>query len=157
MTVDELRRLLAQYRAGIDAELLLLRKLMDLAERQHAVTAAPDLLAFDHVADQRDDLMANLLTIEEGLRHVRQTLAAHREVASRLSGYEEVTERHRQAGALVNQILQIDQKSLASLADADLARRSAIASLERGEATLAAYRRVLAPPAATAKLVDRRG
>ena len=37
------------------------------------------------------------------------------------------------------------------------ARRSAVASLERGETTLAAYRRVLSPPIASASLVDKIG
>ena len=35
--------------------------------------------------------------------------------------------------------------------------RSALVSLERGETTLAAYRRVLSPPAAHASLVDKLG
>ena len=38
-----------------------------------------------------------------------------------------------------------------------LARRAAVASLEHGETTLAAYRRVLTPPLGHASLVDRRG
>jgi hypothetical protein len=157
VTADELRRLIEQYRAGIDAELALLRQLADLAGSQRAVTNPPDLNAFDDVADRRDEIMGNLVTIEEGLRPVRQQLTAHREVASRLEGYAEVARLHRHAGELVNAILQTDQQSLASLADLDLARRSAVASLERGEATLAAYRRVLTPPVATARLLNRRG
>ena len=44
-----------------------------------------------------------------------------------------------------------------ALADAELARRAAVASLECGEATLAAYRRVLNPPLAGESLVNLRG
>ena len=64
---------------------------------------------------------------------------------------------HREAATLVGSILTADQASLSALADAELARRTAVASLERGETTLAAYRRVLAPPVASATLLNRRG
>ncbi len=46
---------------------------------------------------------------------------------------------------------------MSALANAELARRSAVAGLEKGETTLAAYRRVLAPPVASATLLKRRG
>ena len=65
--------------------------------------------------------------------------------------------QHREAAQLVSAFSSTDQQSLSALADAELARRSAVVSLERGETTLAAYRRVLAPPVASATLVDRRG
>lgn len=157
MTSDEAARLLGQYRAGLDAQLTLLRQLMDVARRQHEVTAASDFDTFSRVADERDAIMRSLVTIEDGLRSVRQQLAEHRGVASDVPGYAEVVARHRQAADLVNSILATDQQSMAALADAELARRSAMASLERGESTLAAYRRVLSPPVSSAKLVDKVG
>jgi hypothetical protein len=73
------------------------------------------------------------------------------------AGDDAVAALHRRASNLVNSILSTDKQSLAALADAELARRSAIASVERSENTLAAYRRVLAPPVGSAGLVDRRG
>ena len=97
------------------------------------------------------------MTIEDGLRAVRQTLSDHRESASRIEGFHRVMARHREAADLVSDILSTDRESLSALADAELARRSAVASLERGESTLACYRRVLAPPVASATLVNRRG
>lgn len=157
MTADDLVRLIAQYRAGIEAELNLLRQLSDVAAHQRSVTGTGDFAAFNAAADERDRIMRSLVTIEEGLREVRGTLTEHREVAERIRGFDEVVALHREAATLTNTILNADQASLSALADAELARRTAVASLERGETTLAAYRRVLAPPVASATLLNRRG
>lgn len=157
MTRDEAARLLGQYGAGIDAELTLLHQLADVARDQREVTTAADFDTFNRIADRRDAIMRSLVTVEEGLRAIRVELTAHRDVARLVNGYDDVVNRHRQATDLVNAILATDQQSISALADAELARRSAMASLERGETTLAAYRRVLAPPAAGAKLVDKVG
>lgn len=157
MTPDDAARLLAQYRAGLDAQLNLLHQLSAVARRQHEVTAASDFETFSRAADERDAIMRSLVTIEDGLRPVRQQLAAHRAIAADLPGYGAVVARHREASDLVNTILATDQQSMSALADAELARRSAMASLERGESTLAAYRRVLSPPVSSAKLVDKVG
>jgi hypothetical protein len=98
-----------------------------------------------------------LVRVEEGLRPVRARLAAARERVADLHGYVLVAELRQRATALVAGILATDDESMQALADAELARRSAVASLEQGETTLAAYRRVLSPPPGQASLVDRRG
>ena len=157
MTPDEIAGLLDQYRAGIEAELSLLHQLAGVAAAQREATQAADLAALGQVADQRDRIMRSLVTIEEGLRSVRQALVEHRHLAMQIDGYEEVARRHRQAVTLVGDILATDQQSMADLAHVELARRSAVAGLERGETTLAAYRRVLSPPVASARLVDKIG
>lgn len=157
MTPFEIGELVEQYRAGIEAELSLLTQLADVAERQHEATTSGDLSRFAQVADTRDALMRSLVTIEEGLRSIRATLGEHREVVARIPAYDELAARHRDASHVIARILATDRQSMAALADAELARRSALASLERGETTLAAYRRVLAPPLESAKLVDKVG
>ena len=157
MSRDELLRLVDQYSAGIDAELTLLRQLAETAKRQREATDAGNLGALGAAADARDEIMRSLVTIEDGLRGIRQTLTEHRDQASRIEGFEEVAARHREAAHLVTLILSTDRQSLSALADAELARRSAVIGLERGETTLAAYRRVLAPPVASAALLNRRG
>jgi hypothetical protein len=101
--------------------------------------------------------MQSLVTIEADLRQVRAQLSANRQHASRIAGFNEVAALHRDAAQLASTILSTDQQSLRSLADAELARRSAVAGIERGENTLAAYRRVLTPPLTSATLVNRRG
>lgn len=157
MTRDEVVELLDQYRAGIDAELQLLEQLSAIAGRQHEVSRASDFDTFAKVTDARDELMRRLVTLEETLRGTRQQLSEHREIARTIPGYDAVAERHREAARLVGAILATDQQSISALADAELARRSAVASLERGETTLAAYRRVLSPPVASAGLIDKMG
>jgi hypothetical protein len=157
VTPDEIVRLIAQYRAGIDAELSLLHQLSDVSTRQRTLTSARDFAAFNAASDDRDALMRGLVTLEEGLREVRAALTEHRALAERIQGFDAVVARHREAAALVSTILSADQASMSALADAELARRTALVSLERGETTLAAYRRVLAPPVASATLVNRRG
>jgi hypothetical protein len=158
MNRDDLLCLLDEYAAWIDAELRLLQQLAETAKVQRAASTANDLAALGAAAGTRDEIMRSLVTIEGGLRGVRQTLDEHRQTASTLDGYDEVAARHREATHLVSLILSMDRESMSALADAELARRSAVASLERDEAALAGYRRVLAPPVASAAtLVDRRG
>jgi len=157
VTADELTRLIDQYRAGLEAEIALLRQLAQVSDHQHSVTREGDFAAFNEAADARDRLMQGLVTIEAGLRDIRHALAEYRSDAEQLPGFDDVMALHRDAAHLVNSIVAADQQSVASLADAELARRSAVAGIERGETTLAAYRRVLTPPVASATLVNRRG
>ena len=73
-------------------------------------------------------------------------IASVRLSVAALPAYGEVLGLRQTAAALVSRILATDEESMQSLADAELARRAAVASLEQGETTLAAYRRVLTPP-----------
>ena len=157
MTSDELGPLVDQYRAGLTAEMTLLHQLSEVSRRQREGTSAGDFTAFNDAADERDRLMQSLVQVEAGLREVRATLSEHRVAALAVPGFRELLDLHREAAQLVNEILSTDKESLAALADAELARRGAVAGIERGETTLAAYRRVLAPPVASAGLLNRRG
>jgi len=145
-----------QYHAGIQAELHLLRQLDVIAARQREVSAARDFEAFQGPSDERDRLTRDLVTIEEGLRKVRTLLADHREQAERTPGYDRTVALHREASDLVARILTTDKAALHALADAEAARRAALSGIEHGEATLAAYRRVLAPSSGSS-LFDTRG
>jgi hypothetical protein len=156
MAESPLVALIEQYRAGLEAELVILRRLEQTAARQREASAAQDLAALNRAADDRDGLMAALVNIEGQLRVVRQTLSASREEARHQAGYAEAVKLHREAIALVTGILNTDGESLDALAAAELARRETARAVEQGETTLAAYRRVMtALPGAT--LVDRRG
>ena len=64
---------------------------------------------------------------------------------------------HKEAAALASSIMTADSHSMASLREAELARRFAQDTLDQGESTLAAYRRVVNPPLANARLVNRKG
>jgi hypothetical protein len=156
MAESPLVALIEQYRAGLEAEIVILRRLEQTAARQREASASQDLHALNRAADDRDSLMAALVNIEGQLRVVRQTLSKSREEAKHLPGYPEAVRLHREAIALVSGILRTDEESVEALAAAELARRETARAMEQGETTLAAYRRVMtALPGAT--LVDRRG
>ena len=148
---------LAQYRAGLEAELALLGQLEVVATRQRGVTARRDFEGLGAEGEERDRLTRALVALEEGLQPVRARLSSARDQVARVPGYAEVLALRQRAGALVARILATDEESMRSLADAELARRAALASLEQGETTLAAYRRVLTPALRHASLVDRHG
>ena len=148
---------LAQYRAGLEAEIALLEHLALVAGRQRSVTARRDFEQFGVEGDERDRLTRALVTVEDGLQAVRARLTGARDRTATLDGYSDVVALRQRAAALVARILATDEESMQSLADAELARRAAVASLEQGETTLAAYRRVLTPALGHASLVDRRG
>jgi hypothetical protein len=156
MAESRLAALVDQYRAGLEAEIVILRRLEQTAARQRQATTAQDLTALHRAADDRDGLMAALVNIEGQLREVRQTLSASRDEARHQPGYSDAVALHSEAIALVSRILRTDGESLDALAAAELARRDAARAVEQGETTLAAYRRVMTTlPGAT--LVDRRG
>jgi len=156
MSESPLVALIEQYRAGLEAELVILRKLERTAAQQREASNAQDFSALNRAADERDGLMAALVNIEGQLRVVRQTLSRSRNEARHLPGYGEAVTLHREAIALVTGILNTDGESLDALAAAELARRETVRAMEQGETTLAAYRRVMTTlPGAT--LVDRRG
>ena len=148
---------LAEYRAGLDAEIALLEQLALVATRQRRVTARRDFEQLGVEGDERDRLTRALVAVEEGQQPVRARLSAARDSVVTQRAYTEVVGLRQRAAALVTRILATDEDSMQSLADAELARRAAVASLEQGETTLAAYRRVLAPSLGQASLLDRRG
>jgi hypothetical protein len=154
---EHLLQLLAQYRTALDAQISLLQQLEATASRQHATSETRDFERLAIESDRRDGLTRSLLAIEEGLAAVRDTLAASRRDVESLDEFAAVMHLRKAAADIVARILATDKESMKALSDAELARRAAIASLDRGEVTLDAYRKVLAPPVANAALLDRRG
>lgn len=157
MTRDELELTLEEFRKGLETELALLRQLQVVAGQQREISAARDFDRFKLVSDERDRLTRSLLAVEQGLSEQREALSTHREQAQGIPVYGTILALRQASTDLVNEILSSDQEAMKVLADAEMARRAAMASLERGETTLAAYRKVLAPPVSNAGLVDRRG
>jgi hypothetical protein len=157
VTHEDLALALEEFRKGLETELVLLRQLQIVATQQREVSAARDFDKFKIVSDERDRLMRSLLAIEDGLAGDRELLTRQRDRASVLPVYGTILALRQASSDLVNEILTIDRAAMQVLADADVARRAALASLERGESTLAAYRRVLAPPVKNAGLVNTRG
>ncbi len=158
MNPQQLADLIDQYRAGLDASVQLLRQLQEVAGRQRVGTAERDFERLVVESDARARITQALVAIVPGLREVR---AALRDIpASEFAhapAYADVVARRQEAAALVAAILETDQASMRALADAELARRAAMISIECGEATLAAYRRVLSPSVTSASLFNQRG
>jgi hypothetical protein len=157
VTRDELGSLIDEYEAGLQAELQLLGQLDAIAARQRDTSLVKDYAEFNRNSEPRERLTHAILAIEERLKPLRERLAAERREAATLPAYTRVVARHQEAQALVSRILEIDQESLRVMTDAEAARRLALAGLEQGEMTLAAYRKVLAPPVASATLINGRG
>lgn len=157
MTPTELAPLVVQYRAGLEAEIAMLHHLAALAVREREVTATGALSALQEITDARDRIMASLVAVESQLKPVRRELAQARSQLAHVPGFDELAALHEQAADLAAHIVATDQHSLESLKEAELARRFAAESLEKGESTLAAYRRVVTPNLANATLVNRRG
>jgi len=157
VTDAEIDHALSSYSAGLEAELSLLRRLQEQADRQRLATSRGEQGSVDDIAHARDRIMAGLLEIESQLRPLRALIAAHRDLAATRPAFQDTSAFHRVASALVQDILGADRETLAALRAVEASRREAARALEAGGTTLAAYRRVLAPPSANASLVDEQG
>lgn len=157
MSDEDLRQWLTVYGPGLEAEVALLRQLKYLALAQHEALDPPDALQLAFIAQERDRIMAALVKIEHELRPAREALATHRDAATALTGFDDLVALHRVAADLVSTIVHSDQDTMRALQDAEVARRMAAQTVGTAGSTLAAYRRVVAPPLLGAGLVDRRG
>ncbi len=152
----ETAALIAQYRAGLEAEIGLLARLEQVAARQHTASGPADFDMLAAATEERDRLMAGLVSVEQELRIVRDALAVRQDEIVEDPQFQETIHLHRAALAMVKRILGTDQESLAALSAAETARRDAVRALEQGEVTLEAYRRLAATPL-PATLLNRRG
>jgi hypothetical protein len=157
MTREQLMPLVDQYRAGLDAELMLLHRLQALAIEQRRVSQTGAVADLHSTVDDRDRVLATLVKVEHELRSVRHQLLGGRAWLADLPAFQEIVERHKEAADLVADIIGVDRDSIEALKEAEQARRVAAQSLEQGESTLAAYRRVVSPELTPATLVNRRG
>lgn len=153
----DLESVLADYRTGLDAELALLGELETLAAQQHALphSAAPDTLTT--LALERQRLLTAFAALEQQVEPLRRQITANLAAARPMPGFAGITERHRRAADVVARITTLDETSLTVLQQADAERRAAAQSLETGEATLAAYRRIVQQPPPSAGLFTQRG
>jgi hypothetical protein len=101
--------------------------------------------------------MDQFLALEATVGPMRERIAGTLEAARVLPGFGSVNALHREAERLFAALRDKDAETAASLRELDDAGRSDAQRLEAGELTLAAYKRVVAPPPSSAELVDRRG
>jgi hypothetical protein len=157
MTRQAFEQALATYAAGLEAEMSLLERLDAISAAQRVASDAQNLPGVHEGTDERERLLAHLVALEADLRPVRQAIALNHRGAEDLPLFKSVAERHRTAADLVARILAADEVTLTALREAEIARRFAAQAIEAGENTLAAYRRVVAPPLASASLLNKRG
>jgi hypothetical protein len=157
MTTDEFAPLLEQYRAALEAQITLLHHLLELAARGRRQAHADRPSDLHDVIDERERLMGTLVSLESEIQPIRNRIAGARHQLSRRAEFREIVELHQQAVALVDEVVQTDDQSRVALRDAELARRATAESLEKGESTIAAYRRVVMPSVTGAALVNRKG
>jgi hypothetical protein len=156
-SLEVLAQAITAYAAGLDAELDLLGHLESLSARQRDATASGDVEALNACSDERLRLTSALVALEQDLKPLRGQLADHGRQAAQLPGFSALVVRHQEAARRVAGIVSSDERTMAALRDAEAARRFAAQTIDAGEATLAAYRRVVAPPPASAAIVDERG
>ncbi|MBA2356596.1 MAG: hypothetical protein ACR2LU_02690 [Luteitalea sp.] len=153
----DLARVLTDYRTGLDTTLQLLDHLETLSVQQRALPHPHDPEALTVLAEDRERQLATLFALELQLAPLRQQIADRVVEARALAGFDGVADRHRLAGEQVARIMHADAESLQALTRAERDRRAASQSLETGEATLAAYRRVLQQPHGSSGLFAQRG
>lgn len=156
MIVSELSATLAEYRTGLEAELQLLAELKQLSGDQQDAGETRSVTRLTSINIERDRVMNALMAVEEELKPLRQTLATHREDIADLEGYEDTIALHRQAEAMVAEIVDGDRQTLAALENVESTRRLAHEMIEKGRASLSAYRRVILPESIPAALFNRK-
>ena len=149
--------MMAEYRAGLEAEIALLRQLESLSSRQHDASVTGDFAALRGVHESRGAVMNHLVAVEHDLKPLRARLSERRAALQRLPAFQSLAALHAEASEMVSRIIAADRESLQALQEAEQARRAAASAMERGETTLQAYRRVIAPATSNATLVNRRG
>src|SRR4029078_11890712 len=103
----------------------------------------------------RDRVMASLVTVESQLKPIRRVLLESLDLLKEHPEFAALAAPHHEAATLAADIVANDDQSLASLREAELARRYAAESLKQGETTLAAYRPLVPPPLRHAHLAER--
>jgi len=154
MTFDDV---LLAYADGLDAEIAILRKVDALALEQRSAWARDELLPLGSLATRRAALMHELAATETRIAPLRDRLRGDLVRARRTPGYPRAEALGEEAQALIRTLMAADRKFLIDLEASLEDRRREAHDLDTGGATLAAYRRVVAPRVATAGLFDQRG
>lgn len=153
----ELATVLADYRTGLDTALQILSGLEDTAIRQRALPHLASAEELGALAETRQQQLTALSTLDQHLLPLRQHITADLDAARQMPGFPGIVERHRRMQELIASITRLDDESLEVLKQAEQERRAAAQSLDTGEATLAAYRRLLQQPQPSAGLFTQRG
>ena len=147
----------AAYTAGLEAQLALLRQVETLAAEQRATWLRDELLPLGSLATRRAALMHELAAVEARIAPLLYRLRTDLERALRTPGYDAAEARRQETRTAIFRLMAADRKFLTDLETSLDTRRREAHALDTGNATLAAYRRVVVPAVASAHLVDQRG
>jgi hypothetical protein len=154
MTFDEV---VLAYSTGLDAQMVILEQVEALAAEQRAVWSRNELLPLGALATRRAALMHELAAVEARLVPLHDRLRSDLERALRTPGYGVAENRRQEARTLIHRLMAADRRFLADLETSLESRRRESHNIDTGNATLAAYRRVVVPAVASAGLFDQRG
>ena len=154
MTFDEL---VVAYTAGLDAQMAILAQVEGLATEQRATWSRNELLPLGGLATRRAALMHELAAVEARIAPLYDRLRADLERALRTPGYGVAEARRQEARGLIYRLMAADRKLLTDLETSLESRRRESHTIDTGNATLAAYRRVVVPTLGSAGLFDQRG
>lgn len=143
--------------AGLDAEIAILRQVEALAAEQRAVWARNELLPLGALATRRAALMHELAAVEARIAPLYERLRSDLARTLRTPGYDAAQTRRQEAQTLIYRLMAADRAFMADLETSLASRRQEAHDLDTGNATLAAYRRVVLPTVASAGLFDQRG
>lgn len=148
---------LEMYLHGLGEAMALLRQILREAEAQLAAATARDADGLTAATHRRETLFQRLAACNQRLGPMRLVVAALIAQRDRQGDAGRVRERHQEVRDLITAILTVDERTRGLLEARDRELRTSAQTLEAMAATLAAYRKVVAPPPAPAALVDRLG
>jgi hypothetical protein len=130
MTDKHLLPLVEQYRAGLDAQLMLLHRLQAVALEQRRVTQTGSAGEVHATVEDRARVLGALVTVEQELKGLRELVAAAREDLAGLPAFQELADLHKEAADLVADIINLDRDSIESLEEGEQTRRIAAESFD---------------------------
>jgi hypothetical protein len=157
VTIAEIDAALQRYATGLDAKINLLHQVRAHAERAEQELGNGGLpSSLVPFVDARNRLIDALLELDSQLVPLRNEIRAHRALAESRPGFPATSTLHSVADVLIREILAADGRTVDALRVAADSRRQAAQALEAGSQTLAAYRRILAPPPTHANLFEEK-
>lgn len=134
-----------------------LTSLLDCAQSQETAARAGDFAALEDATARRREIMQDVAAIDAELQAARARFASDAVAFRACPRFAEIDQVHGRARDLVASIASRDERVQAALTHARDRAGADAHQLEMGGTSLAAYRRVVAPPPDSAELVDRRG
>ena len=148
---------LEDYSQRFALEVDLVRQLAACALAQCEAAEARDVVALARAALDRQSCMDALQQLEQALAPLRAGLLRHVQASPTVPRHAAILAMHDAAKKGIAEIVERDARMRPALEALRNEARTGSQQIEAGEVTLAAYKRVVAPPPASAGLVDSRG